>query len=102
MCAVQYEEGSAPALALDATIERTDKRFDGYAKTGVLCGSEGLPHLISDPGFALRYGHAGEIFVRFPFCLCTLSASKCCRLLAWPVQSVLCVVCSAAAHVACA
>lgn len=65
---MQYEDGSAPALALDATIERTNKRFDNYAKSGVLCGSEGLPHLISDPGFALRYGHAGEVFVR-PCCL---------------------------------
>eukprot|EP00955_Chlamydomonas_euryale_P078463 363151-Chlamydomonas_euryale.AAC.2 len=34
-----------------------------YAKTGVLCGNDGLPHLIADPGLALRYGHAGEIFV---------------------------------------
>jgi Photosystem I reaction centre subunit III len=63
---VQYEAGSAPAIALEATMERTNKRFDNYAKSGVLCGSEGLPHLIADPGFALRFGHAGEIFVRAP------------------------------------
>jgi photosystem I subunit 3 len=60
---MQYKEGSAPALALQATADRTMKRFDNYAKSGVLCGQDGLPHLIADPGLALRYGHAGEIFV---------------------------------------
>ena len=59
----QYEEGSAPALALQATIDRTDKRFANYAKAGLLCGTDGLPHLISDPGLALRYGHAGETLI---------------------------------------
>ena len=59
----QYDEGSAPALALQATIDRTDKRFASYAKAGLLCGTDGLPHLISDPGLALRYGHAGETLI---------------------------------------
>lgn len=59
----QYEADSAPALALQATIERTETRFDNYAKQGLLCGTEGLPHLISDPGFALKYGHAGDVFI---------------------------------------
>lgn len=63
MLLLQYEEGSAPALALKATIERTEKRFANYAKAGLLCGTDGLPHLISDPGLALRYGHAGETLV---------------------------------------
>lgn len=61
---LQYEEDSAPALALKATIERTEKRFATYAKQGLLCGTDGLPHLISDPGLAIRYGHAGETLVR--------------------------------------
>lgn len=61
--ALQYEAGSAPALALQATIERTENRFANYAKAGLLCGADGLPHLIADPGLALRYNHAGEIFV---------------------------------------
>lgn len=61
--APQYEAGSAPSLALKATIERTEKRFANYGKAGLLCGADGLPHLISDPGLALRYGHAGEVFV---------------------------------------
>lgn len=59
----KYEAGSAPSLALQATIERTNNRFANYAKSGVLCGNDGLPHLIADPGLALRYGHAGEIFI---------------------------------------
>lgn len=59
----QYEAGSAPALALNATIAKTEARFDKYAAKGLLCGADGLPHLIADPGLALRYGHAGDIFV---------------------------------------
>jgi photosystem I subunit 3 len=59
----QYEDGSAPALALQATIDRTEKRFANYGKAGLLCGTDGLPHLIADPGLALRYGHAGETLI---------------------------------------
>jgi len=58
-----YEADSAPALALNATIERTEKRFATYAKQGLLCGTDGYPHLISDPGLALRYGHSGETLI---------------------------------------
>lgn len=60
---VQYEEDSAPALALQATIDKTNKRFEFYAKNNLLCGTDGLPHLIADPGYAFKYGHAGEIMV---------------------------------------
>ena len=59
----QYEDGSAPSLALKATIEKTEKRFDKYARQGLLCGTDGLPHLIADPGLALRYGHAGDVLL---------------------------------------
>jgi photosystem I subunit 3 len=59
----QYEADSAPALALKATIERTEKRFATYGKQGLLCGTDGLPHLISDPGLAIRYGHSGETLI---------------------------------------
>eukprot|EP00197_Chlamydomonas_leiostraca_P012896 CAMPEP_0202863648 /NCGR_PEP_ID=MMETSP1391-20130828/4192_1 /ASSEMBLY_ACC=CAM_ASM_000867 /TAXON_ID=1034604 /ORGANISM="Chlamydomonas leiostraca, Strain SAG 11-49" /LENGTH=227 /DNA_ID=CAMNT_0049543305 /DNA_START=32 /DNA_END=715 /DNA_ORIENTATION=- len=59
----KYEAGSAPALALEATIERTKNRFANYGKAGLLCGNDGLPHLIADPGLALRYNHAGEVFI---------------------------------------
>jgi photosystem I subunit 3 len=58
-----YDPESAPALALKATMERTEKRFANYANAGLLCGADGLPHLISDPGLALKYGHAGEVFI---------------------------------------
>lgn len=68
--AVQYEEGSAPSLALKATIERTEKRFANYGSAGLLCGTDGLPHLISDPGLALRFGHAGETLVRLAAGMC--------------------------------
>lgn len=58
-----YEAGSAPAIALQATIEKTEKRFANYGRQGLLCGNDGLPHLIADPGLALRYGHAGDVLV---------------------------------------
>jgi|UniRef100_A0A7S4LHE1 photosystem I subunit 3 len=58
-----YEKDSAPYLALESTKARTEKRFKSYAKAGLLCGTDGLPHLISDPGLAVRYGHAGETFI---------------------------------------
>ncbi|GER36825.1 photosystem I reaction center subunit III [Striga asiatica] len=41
-----YAPDSAPALAIQATIEKTKRRFDNYGKVGLLCGSDGLPHLI--------------------------------------------------------
>ncbi|XP_078433728.1 photosystem I reaction center subunit III, chloroplastic-like [Wolffia australiana] len=42
----KYDPESAPALAIKATMERTKKRFDNYGKFGLLCGADGLPHLI--------------------------------------------------------
>merc|ERR1719171_50418 len=59
----KYESESAPALALKTTMEDTERRFEFYGKSGLLCGTDGLPHLIADPGLALKYGHAGEIFI---------------------------------------
>ncbi|WJZ97254.1 hypothetical protein VitviT2T_015873 [Vitis vinifera] len=41
-----YAPDSAPALAINATIEKTKRRFTNYANQGLLCGSDGLPHLI--------------------------------------------------------
>ncbi|KAG6696483.1 hypothetical protein I3843_09G146200 [Carya illinoinensis] len=41
-----YAPDSAPALAIKATIHKTKRRFDNYGKAGLLCGSDGLPHLI--------------------------------------------------------
>merc|ERR1712083_312750 len=59
----KYESDSAPALALKASMDRTEKRFESYSKSGLLCGNDGLPHLIADPGFALKNGHASDIFI---------------------------------------
>ncbi|NBI05171.1 Photosystem I reaction center subunit III [Lachnospiraceae bacterium] len=41
-----YAPDSAPALAIKATVEKTKRRFENYGKVGLLCGSDGLPHLI--------------------------------------------------------
>ncbi|KAJ7530783.1 hypothetical protein O6H91_14G019100 [Diphasiastrum complanatum] len=43
-----YEPDSAPALAINATIEKTKRRFSFYGNAGLLCGTDGLPHLIVD------------------------------------------------------
>merc|ERR1719473_2482693 len=59
----KYDADSAPTVALKATIERTEKRFDFYAKSGLLCGTDGLPHLIAYPGFAIKNGHAGDVLI---------------------------------------
>lgn len=41
-----YAPDSAPALAIKATMEKTKRRFENYGKQGLLCGTDGLPHLI--------------------------------------------------------
>lgn len=55
----KYEKGTPPALALEKQIERTQSRFDRYGKAGLLCGADGLPHLITDG----RWSHSGEFVV---------------------------------------
>lgn len=52
----QYEAGSPPALALKQQIDRTNARFDKYSRSELLCGADGLPHLIADG----RWSHAAE------------------------------------------
>ena len=54
-----YEEGTPAYLALQDQIDRTKLRFDKYGKQGLLCGAEGLPHLIADG----RASHAGEFIL---------------------------------------
>jgi len=51
-----YEEGTPAYLALQNQIDQTKARFDKYGKQGLLCGADGLPHLIADG----RPSHAGE------------------------------------------
>jgi photosystem I subunit 3 len=55
----KYEGGSPPALALQKQIEKTQNRFDRYGKAGLLCGTDGLPHLITDG----RWNHSGEFVI---------------------------------------
>jgi len=55
----KYEVGSPPALALEQQIERTKQRFDRYKSSGLLCGKDGLPHLITDG----RWSHSIEFVI---------------------------------------
>lgn len=54
-----YEPGSPAYLALEQQIGRTQARFDKYGKQGLLCGTDGLPHLIADG----RWSHSGEFIL---------------------------------------
>ena len=54
-----YEVDTPAYLALQEQIAKTDARFDKYAKQGLLCGTDGLPHLIADG----RPSHAGEFLL---------------------------------------
>jgi len=55
----QYEVDSPPALALKQQMDRTQARFDKYSRSDLLCGTDGLPHLIADG----RWSHAAEFIV---------------------------------------
>jgi len=55
----KYEAGSPPALALEQQIDRTKQRFDRYSNSQLLCGKEGLPHLITDG----QWDHAVEFMI---------------------------------------
>jgi len=57
--ASQYEADSPPALALKQQIDRTQSRFDKYSRSELLCGIDGLPHLIADG----RWSHAAEFIL---------------------------------------
>nr|QCI06181.1 photosystem I reaction center subunit III [Dicranema revolutum] len=52
----KYDPSTPPALALQQQISKTKARFEKYSQSGVLCGTDGLPHLITDG----RWNHAGE------------------------------------------
>jgi photosystem I subunit 3 len=55
----QYEADSPPALALKQQIDRTQARFDKYSRSELLCGTDGLPHLVADG----RWSHAAEFIL---------------------------------------
>lgn len=52
----KYEQSTPPFLAIQKQIDKTKQRFDKYGKAGLLCGADGLPHLVTDG----RWNHAGE------------------------------------------
>ena len=54
-----YEEGTPAYLSLEAQIQKTKVRFEKYGKQGLLCGADGLPHLIADG----RWSHAAEFIL---------------------------------------
>lgn len=55
----KYEANSPAALALQQQIERTKARFDKYGRSELLCGTDGLPHLVADG----RWSHAAEFIL---------------------------------------
>lgn len=54
-----YEVGTPPALALQQQMDRTTARFDKYSRSELLCGADGLPHLVADG----RWSHAAEFIL---------------------------------------
>lgn len=56
---IKYEADSPPALALKQQVARTEARFDKYSRSDLLCGTDGLPHLIADG----RWSHAAEFIL---------------------------------------
>jgi photosystem I subunit 3 len=53
---INYKENTPAYLALKEQINHTKGRFVKYGEQGLLCGVDGLPHLIADG----RLNHAGE------------------------------------------
>jgi len=53
------ESAAFAQRAKDSVSSTAARRFDAYAKSGVLCGEDGLPHLIVDGSLA----HAGEFLI---------------------------------------
>lgn len=56
---VKYESNSPSNLALQQQIDQTKARFEKYSRSDLLCGTDGLPHLIADG----RWSHAAEFIL---------------------------------------
>lgn len=56
---IYYDKDTSTYLTLKEQIKQTESRFDKYGKQGLLCGEDGLPHLITDG----RWDHSGEFIV---------------------------------------
>ena len=55
----KYEENSLAYKAIEDQIFRTKSRFNRYSKSQLLCGTDGLPHLITDGNL----NHASEFVI---------------------------------------
>ena len=55
----KYEVASPPYIAIEKQIEQTKERFSRYSKSNLLCGNDGLPHLVADG----RWSHAAEFII---------------------------------------
>ena len=55
----KYEAESTPAITLAQQKARTIARFEKYGKSDLLCGADGLPHLVADG----RWSHAAEFIL---------------------------------------
>nr|YP_010951436.1 Photosystem I reaction center subunit III [Laurencia catarinensis]WMP12375.1 Photosystem I reaction center subunit III [Laurencia catarinensis] len=55
----KYQPSTPPAIAIESQIQATKSRFTKYSNAGILCGTEGLPHLITDG----RWDHAGDFML---------------------------------------
>ncbi|MEM7769746.1 MAG: Photosystem I reaction center subunit III [Cyanobacteria bacterium P01_E01_bin.6] len=53
------ESAAFQARAKAASTPQAKQRFEFYGSSGVLCGDEGLPHIITDG----RWSHAGEFLI---------------------------------------
>lgn len=56
---IKYEKESPSSLALQQQIDLTNARFDKYSRSSLLCGTDGLPHLVADG----RWTHAAEFIL---------------------------------------
>ena len=55
----KYEPGSPQALTLEQQIAQTKRRFERYGKSDLMCGKDGLPHLITSGDWK----HAAEFMI---------------------------------------
>jgi photosystem I subunit 3 len=55
----KYEVASPPYIAIEKQIEQTKVRFSRYSNSNLLCGNDGLPHLVADG----RWSHAAEFMI---------------------------------------
>merc|ERR1719499_398334 len=89
----KYEADSSPAIALKATMERTERRFNNYGKSGLLCANDVFVPTLGFLYFAGWLGHSGrlyleatrdrekEIILDVPLAIAILA-----KAIAWPVM----------------